>query len=47
MKAQKEKAHSQDVNSVAWNPIDKNLLASASDDGAVKLWCLIRESDDF
>ena len=33
-----DRAHSQDVNSVAWNPVVPGLLASASDDGAVKLW---------
>lgn len=31
------KAHSQDVNSVAWNPKVQGLLASCSDDGHVKL----------
>ena len=30
--------HIQDVNSVAWNPKQANLLASCSDDGMVKLW---------
>ena len=32
------KAHSQDVNSVSWNPKVSGLLASCSDDGEVKLW---------
>ena len=32
------KAHNQDVNSVMWNPCVPGLLASASDDGDVKIW---------
>lgn len=32
------KAHSADVNCVRWHPLDPTLLASASDDGSVKLW---------
>ena len=32
------KAHSQDVNCVAWNPKQAGILASCSDDGDVKLW---------
>ncbi|KAJ9600782.1 hypothetical protein L9F63_001062 [Diploptera punctata] len=32
------KAHSQDINSVTWNPCVPGLLSSASDDGEVKLW---------
>lgn len=31
-------AHSQDINSVQWNPVVKGVLASCSDDGLVKLW---------
>lgn len=31
-------AHSQDVNSVRWNPVKPGLLASASDDSTVKIW---------
>ncbi|KAK7082439.1 cytosolic iron-sulfur protein assembly [Halocaridina rubra] len=31
-------AHSEDVNSVCWNPSMLGLLASASDDGTIKLW---------
>ena len=46
IKYQKENAHSQDVNSIAWNPVEDNLLASASDDGSVKLWRLEKDSDD-
>lgn len=36
-----EQAHSQDVNSVSWNPADEHLLASCSDDFTVKLWTLV------
>ena len=44
-------AHSQDVNSVSWNPAateDGNgaLLASGSDDGEVKIWRLHVDEDD-
>lgn len=35
------RAHSQDVNSVAWNPKEPGLLASGSDDGDVKLWKVV------
>ena len=31
-------AHSEDVNSVDWHPVTPGLLASAGDDGLVKLW---------
>ncbi|XP_009631167.1 protein CIA1 [Nicotiana tabacum] len=40
----KEKAHEMDVNSVQWNTGDRRLLASASDDGMVKIWELVRRS---
>jgi len=33
-----ERAHNRDVNSVAWNPVYANVLLSASDDEAIKLW---------
>ncbi|VVB02912.1 unnamed protein product [Arabis nemorensis] len=37
----KEKAHEMDVNSVQWSPGEENrFLASASDDGMVKIWRL-------
>ncbi|GFY97825.1 transducin/WD40 repeat-like superfamily protein [Actinidia rufa] len=36
----KDKAHDMDVNSVQWNSSDNGLLASASDDGSVKIWKL-------
>lgn len=32
------RAHSQDVNAISWNPTIPGLLASASDDGDIKLW---------
>ncbi len=32
------RAHSQDVNCVSFCPADGNVLASASDDGFIKLW---------
>lgn len=31
-------AHTQDVNSIKWNPKDSTLLASCSDDNTIKLW---------
>jgi len=31
-------AHSQDINSVQWNPVIKGILASCSDDGLVNIW---------
>jgi WD40 repeat protein len=33
-------AHSADVNCVKWHPTDPTLLASAGDDGVIKLWRL-------
>lgn len=33
-----DKAHSQEVNTLSWNPAVEGLLASCSDDGEVKLW---------
>lgn len=38
MIVQKGEAHLEDVNSIDWNPTQHGLLASASDDGDVKLW---------
>lgn len=35
-----ESAHTQDINSVAWNPNSPSMLASCSDDGIVKIWQL-------
>lgn len=37
------RAHSQDVNCVAWNRRVPGLLASCSDDGDVKLWKFVVE----
>lgn len=34
-------AHQEDVNSVEWNPKEKNILASCSDDGTLKIWSLV------
>lgn len=31
-------AHTEDVNTVSWNPTVAGLLASGSDDGTIKLW---------
>ena len=33
-----EGAHAGEINSLAWCPVDSNLLASAGEDGALKLW---------
>lgn len=38
MIVQTRNAHKEDVNSIDWNPKQPDLLASASDDGDVKLW---------
>lgn len=38
--AQRRQAHAGDVNCVRWHPRDAGLLASAGDDGAVRLWRL-------
>ena len=43
--ASARKAHSQDVNSVVWNPTVEGLLASCSDDGTVKIWKMIQEME--
>ena len=37
-------AHPADVNCVRWNPTDPTLLASAGDDGSVRLWRYIRDA---
>lgn len=41
--AQLNKAHSQDVNCVTWNPKRAGLLASCSDDGEIAIWQLHEE----
>lgn len=37
----KDKAHEMDVNSVQWSSAGDRLLASGSDDGAIKIWELV------
>lgn len=32
------KAHSQDVNSIQWNPVNIGQLLSTSDDGTIRIW---------
>jgi len=32
------KGHASDINCVKWNPVKDDILASASDDGSVKIW---------
>lgn len=34
----KTSSHDSDVNTLSWNPVDKSLLASGSDDATVKIW---------
>ncbi|KAJ0799284.1 putative transcription factor WD40-like family [Helianthus annuus] len=36
----KDKAHDMDINSVRWSPTENRHLASASDDGTIKIWKL-------
>lgn len=38
LSAQVARAHSQDVNCVAWNPKEAGMLASCSDDGEISIW---------
>ncbi|CAI0540022.1 unnamed protein product [Linum tenue] len=40
----KEKAHDMDVNVVQWSPGENRVLASASDDGTIKIWELATNS---
>lgn len=37
-------AHSQDVNCVCWNPVERGILASCSDDGDIKIWRIKEDS---
>ena len=32
-------AHSGDINCVRWNPRDGSVIATAGDDGVVRIWC--------
>lgn len=38
-------AHDADVNCVAWHPLQGELLASAGDDGFIKIWRYHGEDD--
>jgi cytosolic iron-sulfur protein assembly protein CIAO1 len=38
LECRKEQAHPCDVNCVRWHPKDGSLLASAGDDGCIKIW---------
>jgi WD40 repeat protein len=38
LECRKEQAHPCDVNCVRWHPKEGNLLASAGDDGCIKIW---------
>jgi len=40
----KEMAHEQDINCVAWCPTNPDLLATACDDGSIKLWLVTMPS---
>ena len=37
-------AHDDDVNCVAWHPVERHTLASCSDDGTVKVWSVRRRT---
>jgi len=41
LECRKENAHPLDVNCVQWHPKDSTLLASAGDDGNIRLWRLV------
>uniref|UniRef100_A0A0D6R278 Probable cytosolic iron-sulfur protein assembly protein CIAO1 homolog n=1 Tax=Araucaria cunninghamii TaxID=56994 RepID=A0A0D6R278_ARACU len=42
MISKKEKAHTMDVNSVQWHPLEPQLLASAGDDSTLKIWEVVQ-----
>lgn len=41
-----EKAHTQDVNWISWNPNQPKQLLSCSDDGTIKIWKYFASVDD-
>jgi WD40 repeat protein len=43
--ARQLQAHPSDVNCVRWHPTDPALLASAGDDGSIRLWRYDRGAD--
>ncbi|KAJ1451979.1 putative cytosolic iron-sulfur protein assembly protein ciao1-A [Pelagophyceae sp. CCMP2097] len=38
-------AHDSDINAAIWNPTDASLLATAADDGTVKIWTVAADGD--
>ncbi len=46
MAAKESEAHPADVNCVRWNPQDPTLLASAGDEGSIRLWRYRRSASD-
>ena len=46
LSVQQKDAHSTDINCVRWHPLDPTLLASAGDDGCIKLWRYLSGTED-